>query len=66
MKLKEYIETNHLTIESMSEICGISYTTFVKWAYEKRIPSKNYMQQIYKVTKGNVSANDFYDLKDND
>ncbi len=64
MKLKEYIRDNCLTIESMSEACDINYTTFVKWAYEKRIPSKNYMRKIYKVTKGKVSPNDFYDLED--
>tara|TARA_B100001059_G_scaffold185013_1_gene186700 strand:- start:715 stop:912 length:198 start_codon:yes stop_codon:yes gene_type:complete len=64
MKLKEYIKSNGFTLESFSDLCGISYTTFIKWAYAKRIPSRSYMRIIYRKTNGKVSPNDFYDLED--
>ena len=64
MKLREYIKNNNFTIESFSDLCNVSYTTFIKWVYAKRIPSKNYMRIIYRKTNGKVSPNDFYDLED--
>ena len=45
MKLREYIKNNNFTIESFSDLCNVSYTTFIKWVYDKRIPSKNYMKK---------------------
>lgn len=62
MKLREYIKNNNFTIESFSDLCNVSYTTFIKWVYAKRIPSKNYMKIIYKKTNGEVTPNDFYNI----
>ena len=62
MKLREYIKNNNFTIESFSDLCNVSYTTFIKWVYDKRIPSKNYMKIIYKKTNGEVTPNDFYNI----
>lgn len=64
MKLKEYIKNNNFTLESFSGLCDVSYSTFIKWVYAKRIPSRNYMIIIYRKTNGKVSPNDFYDLED--
>ena len=64
MKLRKYIKSNNLTLESFSFKSGCSYTTLLKWVYGSRIPSKNYMQIIYKKTNGEVAPNDFYDLNE--
>lgn len=64
MKLRKYIKSNNLTLESFSVKSSFSYTALLKWVYGSRIPSKKYMQIIYKKTNGEVTPNDFYDLNE--
>lgn len=66
MKIKEYLKKHNMTTEAFSIKADTSYTTCVKWIYQSRIPSKNYMKKIYQITGGKVSANDFYDLGKNE
>ena len=61
MTLKEYLHSFNITLEAFSRECDIPYTTLTKYVYNnERIPSRNNMKKINKITKGAVSANDFY------
>jgi hypothetical protein len=68
MKLKEYLKENKLThhdfIQLGQEQCGVplSQGAVAKWCSETRVPRKTEMQVVFKVTNGEVTANDFYDL----
>jgi len=60
MTLKEYLHSFNITLEAFSREVDIPYTTLTKYVYGQRIPSLTYMKKINKITKGAVSANDFY------
>ena len=61
MTLKEYLHSFNITLEAFSREADIPYTTLTKYVYNnERIPSRNNMKKINKITKGAVSANDFY------
>lgn len=62
MKLKQFLKNKKITIEKFSVVADIPYTTICKYVYGKRKPSDSYMIRIYRVTKGKVSPNDFYNL----
>jgi len=60
MTLKDYLHSFNITLEAFSREVDIPYTTLTKYVYGQRIPSLTYMKRINKLTKGAVSANDFY------
>ena len=60
MTLKEYLHSFNITLEAFSREVDIPYTTLTKYVYGQRIPTLTYMKKINKITKGAVSANDFY------
>ena len=60
MTLKEYLHSFNITLEAFSRDVDIPYTTLTKYVYGQRIPTLTYMKKINKITKGAVSANDFY------
>ena len=66
MKLKDYLHSFNITLETFSRETDISYTTLTKYVYGQRIPSVPYMSIINKHTKGAVSANDFYSTVSNE
>lgn len=47
---------------SLNHGISISQGAIAKWCTETRIPRKTEMNIIYKVTKGQVTPMDFYDL----
>ena len=60
MTLKEYLHSFNITIDAFSRESDIQVSTLNKYVYGQRIPSLAYMKIINKITKGAVSANDFY------
>jgi predicted transcriptional regulator len=62
MKLKQFLKNKKITIEKFSVVADIPYTTICKYVHGKRKPSEAYMNKIYRITNGNVSPNDFYNL----
>jgi hypothetical protein len=70
MQLREYLQSENLTQMKFIDICEmatgkyIPQGTLAKWILGVRIPRKNEMEMIYKITDGNVEPNDFYDLEE--
>ena len=67
MKLQEYLQDHNLTHsdfqkEALKEDADISQGAIAKWVLDKRIPRREDMQAIFKVTNGKVTPMDFYDL----
>ena len=66
MKLKDYLKAEQHTqmsfIEQIEMATGnrIPQGTLAKWILGSRIPRKNEMQMLYKMTEGAVQPNDFY------
>ncbi|MEC7886134.1 MAG: glycoside hydrolase family protein [Pseudomonadota bacterium] len=60
MRLKDYLHNFDITVEDFADKADIPYTTMNKYVHGQRVPSKNYMKKINEITKGAVSANDFY------
>ncbi len=66
MKLKDYLKEEQHTqmsfIEQIEMATGnrIPQGTLAKWILGSRIPRKNEMQMLYKITEGAVQPNDFY------
>jgi len=69
MKLKEYLKFEKHTQKSFINLIEmatgnkIPQSTLAKWITGVRIPRKNDMIIIYKVTEGEVQPNDFYEIK---
>ena len=68
MKLGTWLKDNKYTHESFIDMAnkhGASFTihALAKWCRGVRIPRKEEMQTLNKLTKGNVQPNDFYNLQ---
>lgn len=64
MKLSAYMRKHDLSIEQLAEMIGdCSVSGLRKWLSEERVPRKDQIERINKVTKGEVRADDFYDLE---
>ncbi len=60
MKLREYLEKNSLTMSAFARETKIKQDTLNKYKYGIRIPNRENMEIINKVTRGKVTANDFF------
>lgn len=63
MKLKTYLIDNNLTVAAFAEMAVISCISVYKYMSGERIPKANAMHRIVIVTRGDVTANDFYDIQ---
>ena len=68
MKLGTWLKDNnhtHNTFVNYAYEKGASFSihALAKWCRGVRIPRKEEMQIIYDLTDGNVTPNDFYNLK---
>jgi len=61
MKLKEYLNRNHLPVSVFAQKIGVSRDTVYRWIRETWIPNYNNREKIMKITKGKVKHKDFYD-----
>lgn len=60
MKLHDYIKLKNLTQRQMAKILNVSPPTMCYYLKGKRYPSAEVIKRIFTITKGAVSANDFY------
>lgn len=69
MQLKEYLKFENHTQNSFINLIEmatgnkIPQSTLAKWITGVRIPRKNDMIILYKITDGAVQPNDFYRIK---
>ena len=61
MKLGTWLKDNKYTHESFIDMANKN--ALAKWCRGVRIPRKEEMQTLNKLTKGNVQPNDFYNLQ---
>ncbi len=59
MKLSEYRKSAGLTLGQFAEIVGVSDMAIGRYERGERIPRPKIMAQIWRVTDGAVSPNDF-------
>ena len=69
MKLQDWLKKEGLThtdflVYLKQNNAIVSKGAVDKWCNGQRIPRKHDMQKIMVATKGEVSPNDFYDIKD--
>lgn len=60
MKLDTYMTDNDYTDESFGEQIGRSRMQVFRYRHGLAVPRKNALQRIVKVTKGQVTAQSFY------
>lgn len=53
-----------MTMEHAAGLLGVSRAAWNDWEKRKRIPGHATMTEIYSLTEGAVTPNDFYDLPD--
>lgn len=64
MKLSAYMRKHDLSAERFAEMIGdCSVSGLRKWISGERLPRKDQVERIHKVTLGEVSAPDFYNLE---
>jgi len=64
LKLKTYLNDNFIRLAPFSAETGISIHTLGKYKNGRRIPRPEHAQKIYDATKGQVTPNDFYGLRE--
>ena len=67
MRLKDYLKSQGLTQQEFVSLAEeqnaeFSYFAVQKWCNGQRIPRKDEMATIYRLTDGAVQPNDFYRL----
>ena len=63
MQLTQYLVENQISQTKFSQLLEVSQPTVHKWLNKKAIPSGRRILQIYRLTEGEVSAEDFIDGK---
>jgi transcriptional regulator with XRE-family HTH domain len=59
MRLSEYLLTNNIRPLTFARLLGVSHTTVGRWASGEVPPSLAWMEEIARVTNGDVMPNDF-------
>ena len=63
MNLLEWRKNNKKTQEEIASDLGVNQSIYQKWEKGETIPRSDNMQKIVAYTKGEVTANDFYDVE---
>lgn len=58
MKLKEYLNTNNISIEAFAVKMGLTYHTLVSYISGRRRPTQNTARRILEATEGKVTIKD--------
>lgn len=61
MRLSDYL-ASHSSIGDFAEAVGVTPTGVRLWIAGKRVPTRDKMNKIIKVTRGKVKPNDFYEV----
>ncbi|QDP55414.1 MAG: hypothetical protein GOVbin3762_18 [Prokaryotic dsDNA virus sp.] len=64
LKNQKYTQMSFIDLIEMATSVRIPQGTLAKWVTGTRIPRKEEMQILYKVTEGSVQPNDFYELSE--
>tara|TARA_A100001391_G_scaffold179136_3_gene143939 strand:+ start:2664 stop:2876 length:213 start_codon:yes stop_codon:yes gene_type:complete len=64
LKNQKHTQMSFIDLVEMATNVRIPQGTLAKWVTGTRIPRKEEMQIIYKVTEGSVQPNDFYELSE--
>jgi hypothetical protein len=67
MKLSAWLKKNDATHQSFTDYANMKGVMFsrhavAKWCNGQRIPRKDEMESIYRLTKKEVQPNDFYNI----
>lgn len=62
MKLATYLENEKMSDAAFARSIGVERQAVGRYKAGDRFPEKPILQEIYKVTKGQVTANDFADI----
>lgn len=62
MKFKDWLEANNKTIEDVAYKIKASRAAVFYWQQGKFKPSKPFMEKLFKLTKGQVTKEDFNGL----
>jgi DNA-binding transcriptional regulator YdaS (Cro superfamily) len=60
MKLSEWISTKEISFSALAQLLGVTPPAARRYVEGKRIPHPEIMTTIFRVTKGLVTPNDFY------
>ena len=63
MKLSDFFKINKTKVNDFAMQVGVVRSAVYSYAKGEKVPSRETMQKIYKLTNGQVTPNDFYDLK---
>lgn len=63
MKLKDWLSKENKTVADMARDLEIVHSVVLRWSANERIPTPENMQKIVEYTKGEVTANDFYNVE---
>ena len=66
MKLETYLAKTNKSIETFAQEAGISAQAIYKYLRGERIPRKEFLTRLAKVTGGEVTANDFLEWREMD
>jgi transcriptional regulator with XRE-family HTH domain len=61
MKLKDWLIKEGLTVTEFARRMGKPQPTIARYVSGDRMPEKEAMRQIMKMTRGKVQPNDFYE-----
>lgn len=59
MKLKTYLKSNNLKAAEIARLLGVHPSNVGRWLREERMPGKEHMRQIFDLTEGAVTPNDW-------
>lgn len=62
MILRRFIDQGEMTIEAMAKKLDCSESAVRKWYYGQRVPRFKHIAMIQRITRGQVTANDFYEV----
>lgn len=62
-KLKQYLRENKIKQIDFAKLLGVNPITMWRYLHCKRIPRIKVMQKITELTKGYITANDFFGEK---
>lgn len=60
MNLRDWRVSKGLTQENVGKLIGVGGVTVCRYENGERIPPREIMEQIIKLTKGEVTPNDFF------
>ena len=64
MQLNKYFELSTVDRKQFAENLGVHLDTVYKWERGERLPRREMLRQIFDITGGAVTANDFVGIRE--